>query len=476
MADPTPQIDDLRRQFRAADQDHVFGFWDRLADDRRAELVTQATRIAPTLEEWRAGCQAAVDGLEVSDLGRIEPTGATALPEHGGDNSRLEAARERGKEILAAGRVGMFVVAGGQGTRLGFPRPKGAFPIGPVTDRSLFALQAQKIRGLARRIGHRVPWYVMTSPATDAETREVFEASDCFGIDPRDVMIFSQDVVPACDFEGRMILEAPHRIAESPNGHGGALLALADSGALDDMADRGIDRVFYYQVDNPLVRMGDPVYLGFHDLDGAEMSCKVIRKVDPMEKVGIVARIDGRPAMVEYTELADRERYQVDDQDRLIYWAGNIAIHLFDADFIRRVRSEAADRLPFHASAKKIPTVDAQGEPVAPDEPNGYKLERFVFDALPAARRVCVLEVRAEEEFSPVKNAEGKDSPESCRRDLIKQYQGWISKAGIDVPQDASAIEIDHAEIDSAEEASARGWDRLDQAGDVIRVATGMEP
>jgi UDP-N-acetylglucosamine/UDP-N-acetylgalactosamine diphosphorylase len=371
--------------------------------------------------------------------------------------------------------VGVFVVAGGQGTRLGFDRPKGAFPVGPVTSRSLFEIQAQKIRGLVRRLGAVVPWYVMTSPATDAETRALFDEAGCFGLDPADVMIFSQDVVPACDFAGRLILEAPHRIAESPNGHGGALLALQDAGALDDMARRGVDRIFYYQVDNPLVRIADPVFLGFHDLEGAQMSCKVIRKADPDEKVGVVATRDGRPGIVEYTELQDPERSLRDDSGALVYWAGSIAIHVLDTDFVRRVGTDAPRFLPYHASAKKIPTIDSDGRDVAPDEPNGYKLERFVFDALPAAERVCVLEVRPEEDFSPIKNAEGKDSPASARSDLDRQYRGWLAKAGVEVPADVSAIEIDHAQIDSAAEATERGIDRLEDAGDVIRVATGMD-
>lgn len=475
MASATPDIAALRRAFGSHNQDHIFAFWDRLEADQQSALLSQAARIAPMLEDWSVGRSRAVQALSARSRGALAPARAIALPEHGGDARRFEAARTRGLEILGAGRVGVFVVAGGQGTRLGFPRPKGAYPVGPATSRCLFAIQAQKIRGLARRLGRAVPWYVMTSPATDAETRALFRDEDCFGLDPADVVIFSQGVVPACDFEGRLILESPHRVAESPNGHGGALLALGDSGALDDMARRGVDRIFYYQVDNPLVQIADPVFLGFHDLEQAEMSCKVIRKPDPDEKVGVVAMVDGALGIVEYTELQEPERSLRDDSGNLVYWAGSIAIHVLDTDFVRRVRKDAMRCLPYHASAKKIPTVDPSGVPVAPDEPNGYKLERFVFDALPAAERVCVLEVRPEEDFSPIKNAEGKDSPATARRAMDAQYRSWLAKAGIDVPEDVTAIEIDHSQIDSAEEAAGSGIDRLDAAGEVIRVATGMD-
>ena len=475
VASSAPGIDALREAYRAHGQDHVFAHWDRLGCDERSSLLAQAERLLPCLASWSEERDRAVAALATSERGRLEPAEAIALPEHGGSAARLEEARIEGERLLRAGRVGAFVVAGGQGTRLGFPRPKGGFPVGPITDRSLFALQAQKLRGLARRLGRVVPWYVMTSPATDAETRALFEESRWFGLSPEDVVIFSQDLAPACDFDGRLILERPDRIAESPNGHGGALLALANSGALADMERRGVDRIFYFQVDNPLIRMADPVFLGFHEVLGAEMSCKVVRKTDPNEKVGVVANIDGRPGVVEYTEIQDPERSLRDPDGRLVYWAGSIAIHVLNRDFVARVGARASEHLPYHASAKSIPFVDPEGRPVAPTSPNGYKLERFVFDALPAAERVCVLEVRPDEEFSPIKNADGSDSPQSARRDLTRLYRRWLEKAGIEVREDVTAIEIDHAQIDSAEEAADCGIRRLEDAGEVIRVATGMD-
>jgi len=221
--------------------------------------------------------------------------------------------------------------------------------------------------------------------------------------------------------------------------------------------------------------MADPVYLGFHDEMEAEMSCKVIRKTDPMERVGVVVEHGGRAMMVEYTELADEQRHLRDEDGDLVYWAGNIATHLFDTEFMRRVAKSADQLLPYHASAKKIPTLDAMGCSVTTVEPNGYKLERFVFDALPAAERTCVLEVRADEEFSPIKNAEGKDSAESARRALASQYRSWLVKAGVEIPNDAEWIEVDHSQIDSAEEAATCGYENLADAGDAIRVATGLE-
>jgi len=465
----------LRTAFEAQGQAHVFASWAALEDAGRQQLLVQTSRLAPGLATLLTAQQSAVEALSAPAPSDIQPSEAIALPEFGGDPAGFEAARRTGEALLEAGRVGVFVVAGGQGSRLGLDGPKGAFPVGPVTSRTLFELQAQKIRGLARSCGKTIPWYVMTSNTTDEATRALFEAESHFGLDPADVFIFQQDMVPACDLAGRLIVSEPGVIFENPNGHGGSLVALETSGALDDMAARGIDRIFYYQVDNPLVRMGDPVYLGFHEQANAEMSCKVIRKQDPLQKVGIVARVDGRPAMVEYTELSDDHRYARDADGQLEYWAGNIAIHVFNTDFVRRAASNADTLLPFHASAKAIPQVDDAGRPIEFEEPNGYKLERFVFDALPAAERVCVLEVRAHEEFSPIKNPDGTESPASARRELVAQYRDWLAKAGVEIPSDIDLIEIDHSRIDSAEEAVALGLTSLGDAGDFVRVATGMD-
>jgi UDP-N-acetylglucosamine/UDP-N-acetylgalactosamine diphosphorylase len=367
-----------------------------------------------------------------------------------------------------------MVVAGGQATRLGFAGPKGAYPIGPVSQRSLFEIQAQKIRRLRQRVGQPVPWYVMTSPATDAPTRAFFQAQGHFGLPTEDVFFFSQGMIPSFDFEGQLILAEPGRLAQNPDGHGGCLTALLRSGALDDMERRGIGTLFYYQVDNPLVRMADPAFLGFHAAASADISCKVVAKVDPAEKVGILARVDGAPGVVEYTELAEELCQQRDDHGELVYRAGNIAIHVFETAFIRRIATDADRWLPFHASDKKIPCVDAQGRPVQPEEPNGRKLERFVFDALPAAKTVCVVETARSTEFSPLKNAHGSNSPETTRHNLTAQYASWLEAAGLSAPAGA-ALEIDHSRVDAPEDLCALGLRNLADAGDILRLQPGAD-
>ncbi len=463
----------LRRYFEDHDQGHVFRFWSVLDAAARARLLAQARAIElPALiAAYRRSLESAAPRAR-----KLEPVPAERTAERGGDPAKIAEARGRGEALLRAGRLALLVVAGGQATRLGFQGPKGAFPIGPLTGRTLFELQAQKIRGLGRRFARPLPWYVMTSPATEAATRALFERHAYFGLPPEDVFLFRQGTVQSFDFEGRLLLERPDRIFENPDGHGGSLPALLASGALEDMEGRGVDTIFYYQVDNPLVRIADPVYLGFHDATGSEMSCKVVRKVDPMEKVGVLARVDGRVGVVEYTELDDEHRFARDESDELVYWAGNTATHALATGFARRVAADAERILPYHASAKKIPTLDDAGLPVQPAEPNGHKLERFVFDALPAACGVCVVEANRGEEYSPIKNTEGDDSPTTARRDLVAQYRRWLEAGGIELPPAGTPIEIDHSRVDGPAEARALAVRSAAEAGDAIRVGAGGAP
>jgi UDP-N-acetylglucosamine/UDP-N-acetylgalactosamine diphosphorylase len=471
-ASESAEIEMLRSRYAGHGQAHVFRFWDRLGQDERRELLDQAASIdLPGVLRALAGAR----GSEGPDLRKLEPPQVEPLPEHGGDAGRWSEACRRGETALRAGRVAAMVVAGGQATRLGYPGPKGLFPIGPVTQRPLFELQAQKLRGLARRYGRPVPWYVMTSEATDAATRDAFQRSQRFGLPEDGVFFLRQAMVPSFDFEDRIVLEHPGRIMTNPDGHGGSLTALLASGALDDMQRRGIDTLFYYQVDNPLVQICDPAYLGFHLGSGAEMSCKVIRKLEPMEKMGVLARADAETLVIEYTELTDECRHARDLRGELRFWAGNMALHVFSLPFLRRVAGSADRWLRFHVSEKKIPTVDDQGRPVAPREPNGRKLERFVFDALPAARAVCVVETSREREYAPVKNAEGSDSPATVRRALTARYRDWLVAAGIEPPPPDTRLEIDHSRVDGPEDLRALGIRTLAQAGDIIRTAAGAE-
>jgi UDP-N-acetylglucosamine/UDP-N-acetylgalactosamine diphosphorylase len=348
------------------------------------------------------------------------------------------------------------------------------FPIGPVSNKTLFQIHADKVFALARRYGKPVPFLVMTSPATHADTEDYFAQNGFFGLGRENVLFFQQGTMPAVDIEsGRLLLESLGALFTSPNGHGGTLTALTDSGVLDEIARRGIRHVFYFQVDNPLVRVGDPAFLGRHIALGSEASSKAIAKVNAKEKMGVLALIDGHCGIVEYSDLP-QELANATSNDRLVYRAGSPAIHLFDLDFLRRI-TEGKNQLPFHVARKKVSHVTPAGETVNPTAENALKFERFVFDALPLADRWLVMESPREEEFAPVKNADGVDSPATAKQALSNQAGTWLGKAGVKVPRDKSgnvafSLEVSPRFALDASELSARIW-----PGRVINSPTYLE-
>ncbi len=404
-----------------------------------------------------------VEGGGPPELGRIEPLAAEdviPIPRTEADRERAREAAAAGAKALGDGRVAAVLLAGGQGTRLGFDGPKGAFPFAPITGRPLFAHHAAKIAALRERHGAPIPWYVLTSPQNDGETRAFFADHGHFGLEPASVRFVVQGTLPAVDRQdGTILLEAPDRLALSPDGHGGLLSALRASGALDEMEAAGVATIFTFQVDNPLLPVCRPDVIGHHVGAGADMSSMVVRKLAPEERMGVIARIDGRTGVVEYSDLPDELARQRDEDGELAYWAGSIAVHCIEVAFVREL-TEGGLRLPYHRALKRVPHVDDGGRAVDPDEPNAVKFETFLFDALPSARRSVTVEARRVDTFSPIKNAEGADSPATARRDLNRLYARWLEAAGAGVPRDGEGepvdLEIDPRHALDAEELARR--------------------
>lgn len=364
------------------------------------------------------------ENLFVSPGGKIEP--APVIPVSYRQSMESEEVKEHGEKLLSQGKVAALVVAGGQGSRLGISGPKGALPISPIKHKSLFCLHAQKISALEKRYSTVIPFFIMTSKVNDGATREFFEKNDYFGLSPDHVHFFVQGMLPSVSKEGKFILSRDGGLFMNPDGHGGVPGALKKSGGLDIMKAQDIEEVFYFQVDNPLVRICDPLFLGLHNMKGAQMSSKVIRKRDFEEKVGVVALIDGETTIVEYSDMKDEDRYATDDKGGILYWAGSIATHIIRRDFMETLTG-GTTTLPYHKAIKRIPGLDNDGKPI---EVDGIKFETFIFDALPMTKRSVTLEVKREEEFAPVKNKVGEDSVQSAMDMQINLYRSWLEEAG----------------------------------------------
>ena len=455
----------LIEKFQRAVQGQVFAFFAAASPEEQRRLLDEATEVdldeIARLTRMLLGKQGAAVNLE-----GLAPAPYEQRPEHGGDAAAWAQARAAGEAVLRAGRVAAFTVAGGQGTRLGYDGPKGTFAVTPVKGKTLFQVFAEKILAAGRRYGRPLHWFIMTSHANHAATEAFFAAHQFFGLDRARVHFFRQGRMPAVDFNGKILLETKTSLALSPDGHGGSLRALERSGALDLMQREGIDTLSYFQVDNPLVRCVDPAFIGWHHLRNSEMTSKMVAKAYAEEKVGVFCRQGGKLVVVEYSDLPLALQRETDSAGGLRYVAGSIAIHVLDRDFVRRMAAGGEGvALPFHRADKKIPTVDAAGAPVRPEKPNGVKFELFVFDAKPFARSPLVIETLRADEFSPVKNAEGADSPLTCRQDQLRQFARWVRAAEGAVETDATGLPTVPFEVSPLfgydEESFADSWRRL---------------
>ena len=412
---------------------HLLKFWNELSKEERHRLANQIQSIDfQELADLFAGTEETTDWAELSR--KAAPPAAIRLQDANPKFSRAEAL-ECGERALRDGKIGMILVAGGQGTRLGFDLPKGMFCIGPVSNRSLFAMHADSLRGAMRRFSVSIPLYVMTSPATDVQTREYFDNHQNLGLKEEDLVVFCQGTMPAIDAStGKVLMESASSIALSPDGHGGIVAALDKNGVLKSASDRGIEHFFYAQVDNPLVRACDPLLIGYHLLAKSQMTTQVVKKRFGQERVGNVVSIDDRAYIIEYSDLADDAANRINEDGELSLWAGNIAVHVLSLDFLA-TSVKTGVGLPFHRAKKTVPFLNERGVVEKVLAPNAIKFERFVFDLLPMADRTMVVEGDAAEVFAPVKNAEGAptDTPSATRTAILAQHRRWLEDAGVSV-------------------------------------------
>ena len=374
---------------------------------------------------------------------------------------RHDELAKTGEAAYRAGQVAVLMVAGGQGTRLGTSAPKGCFQVAPHSGKTIYQLQAEKVLSLSRRVGRAVPFLVMTSPMTDEETREFFQAHGWFGLDAQQVRFFSQGTVPSLDQHGRALLAAPGKLLENPDGHGGCFTALVKSGNLAQLTQEGVKHLVYIQVDNILVPVDDTELVGLAVAEKTDVITKVLEKANPDEKVGHLVRVGASDRIVEYTEVTPEQARSRNAQGELIYRWGSPAMHCWSIDFLAKLDAKGY-KIPLHRSSKPLKAW-ANG---AIAEVKGWKSERFIFDLLPEAKVSIGMAIDRDAEFAPVKNStetNGKanvDSPATAVALASAQYAAWFTAAGVKVTLPAKAsLEISPLFAATKEQFLAK-WDK----------------
>jgi UDP-N-acetylglucosamine/UDP-N-acetylgalactosamine diphosphorylase len=428
-----------------AGQSHLVDGIEELAPETRDHFLSRLAEV-----DWDELARPA----EPPSLNEVGPAEVVTRPER---ERRARELSEAGERAYGEGRVAVLIVAGGQGTRLGFPGPKGCFRLAPLSGKSIYQLHAEKALTLSRRVGREVPLLVMTSPATDVETRDFFTRHDRFGLADEQLRLFVQGTVPSTDLEGRALLARPGQLLENPDGHGGVFTALVASGQLARLRADGVDRIVYLQVDNVLAPVDDPVLVGLATVEDADVVTKVLEKAHPDEKVGHLVRARGRDRIVEYTELTPEQTRAPGADGRPIYRWGSPAMHAWSVEFFARLAGRRYSP-PLHRSEKPLEAwLDG-----AVREVDGFKHERFVFDLVAEAERSVGLEIDREAEFAPVKNAEGADSPATASELIRRQHVSWLEAAGVEVA-DGAIVEISPLFAATREQFVER-WDgRIDR-------------
>jgi UDP-N-acetylglucosamine/UDP-N-acetylgalactosamine diphosphorylase len=432
--------EDLLALLRPHHQEHLIAFWDELDEIQRSRLSAQIKKIdLPRVAGMYLQCR---DGLGQSQAAlRAQPPVAVRMS---GSRAADAEAERLGLAALSEGTVAVALVAGGQGSRLGFDHPKGMYPIGPLSGASLFDILLGKVAATSEVAGAAVPVYLMTSPATHEETLEYLKHAENFGISPSEVTVFCQGTLPAVDAAtGKLLLESKESLFLSPDGHGGMLAALQQSQALQDMQQRGIKQLFYFQIDNPLATVCDPVLIGHHILAQSEYTLQVVAKQEPEDKVGNVVEVEGKTQIIEYSDLSAEAAHLRNEDGSLKLWAGSIAVHVFDVEFLCRMARQG-NALPVHCAHKKVAFVDVEGQPTEPVEPNAIKFEQFIFDLLPYASQTMTVEVDPAVAFAPLKNGPGEatDTAEHVQQQIMHFHREMLRAAGFQVGE-TTRVEID---------------------------------
>ena len=408
------QLQDVIEILKEYNQEHIIKLLEKLEGKQKEELIKQIQTIDfHQIMELYNNTQKEVEFKE----SKIEP-----LKYLDKEKLTLEQKEEFdsiGEDIVKQGKYAVVTMAGGQGTRLGHPGPKGTFKLDVYgKGKYLFEILIENLKEANTKYNTTIPWYIMTSKENNEETVKFLEKNNYFGYDKKYVTIFTQSELPLVDTEGKLLIGKNLKIKEASDGNGGTYSSLRASGCLADMKQRGIEWIFIGSVDNALLKMVDVTLLGMAKKQNVQIASKSVVKANPHERVGVFCKMNGHPKVIEYTELPEKMAEEVDQNGELKYGESHIMCNLYTINAIEKVSTEI---LMYHSAFKKNSYIDENGKEVIPTEPNSYKFESFIFDAFEFFDDIAILRGKREDDFAPVKNAEGVDSPKTAK-ELYEKY------------------------------------------------------
>ncbi|XP_053983378.1 UDP-N-acetylhexosamine pyrophosphorylase [Hylaeus volcanicus] len=434
-------MEQLRTSLADCGQEHLLRFWDQLSEEEKNELRNDLLELnLPEVTSYYRKTAYASSTTHMDTLdNKVSPIPKESIASLNSTNKdQLRIYEKLGLQEVADSKVAVLLMAGGQGTRLGVSYPKGMYNVGLPSGKTLFQLQAERILRLQnmaeKEYGKRgeITWYILTSEATHDTTLAFLSKHNYFNLKKDNVIAFKQSMLPCFTLEGKIILDEKHKISKAPDGNGGLYRAIKVQGILDDMRQRGIRSVHAHSVDNILIKVADPIFLGYCLSSSTDCGVKVIEKSSPNEPVGVVCKVEDTYRVVEYSEISKDTAELRDGDGQLVYNAANICNHYFTVDFLCTIGNEYETEMELHAAKKKIPYIDADGCRRIPVSPNGIKIEKFVFDVFKFAKRLAVWKGIREEDFSPLKNGDsaGQDCPSTARNDVLKLHKKWLLNAG----------------------------------------------
>lgn len=402
------EYNEALKKLKTYGQEQVLDRYNFLDDNKKQKLIKQIKNIDfDQIQELFIEKDKKIDD-KTCKITNIEYVDKSKL-----SKEEYERYNEIGTKIIQEGKYAVVTMAGGQGTRLGYVAPKGTFKIGGGIDKSLFEALSDTIKEAREKYNTSIPWYIMTSRENNNATEKFFEKNDFFNLPYEDVKFFKQGELPMLDTNGKLMLDETGIIKLAADGHGGVFEALSKNGYIEDMKKRNIEWIFISGVDNVLAGLVDPIAVGLSVVNNTLATGKSVVKRNPSEKVGVFCKKNGRPYVIEYTEITDDMANAKDKNGELLYGESHILTNLFN---IKALEDISKNKLPYHSAFKKAKYMDKNGEIIKPEKPNAYKFEAFIFDAFESLDDMSILRVKREDEFAPLKNAEGEDSPDTARQ------------------------------------------------------------